>query len=59
MMRVEQTGLPMGLLIDSDACRRDGMHARQRVHGFISLCPMRRMHESLLDETAQSGARAP
>jgi hypothetical protein len=32
------------------------MHARQRVRGLISLCSMRRKHESLLDEAAQRGA---
>ena len=58
MARVEQTGVAMRLLIDGDVCKRDGMHARQRVHGLISLCSMRRKHESLLDEAAQRGARA-
>ncbi len=37
MTRVEQTGVAMRLLIDGYICRREGMHARQRVHGLISL----------------------
>lgn len=37
MTRVEQTGVAMRFLIDGDVCRRDGMHARQRVHGLIAL----------------------
>ncbi|MGY3549608.1 hypothetical protein ACVWZ4_004974 [Bradyrhizobium sp. USDA 4472] len=36
MTRVEQTGVTMWFLIDGDRRRRDGMHARQRVHGLIS-----------------------
>jgi hypothetical protein len=36
MTRVDQTGVTMRLLIDGDGCRRDGTHARQRVHGLIS-----------------------
>ena len=47
----------MRVLID-DVCKRHGMRARQRVHGLTSLCPMRRKHESLLDEATQRGARA-
>jgi len=58
MTRVEQTGAAMGGLIDGDVRKRDGMHARQRVHGPIYLCPMRGKHESLPDEAAQRGARA-
>lgn len=37
MTLVEQTGVAMRLLIDGDICRRDGMHARQRVHCVVSL----------------------
>jgi hypothetical protein len=55
MTRVEQIGVAIRLQIDGDVCKRHGMHARQRVHRFISLCPMRRKHESLLDEAAQRG----
>ncbi len=36
MTRGEQTGVAMRILIDGDICRREGMHARQRVHGLIS-----------------------
>jgi hypothetical protein len=35
MTHVEQTGIAMRVLIDSDVCRREGMHARQHVHGLI------------------------
>ena len=46
-------------MIDGDVCNKDGLHARRRVHGLVSLCPMRRNYESLLDEAAQRGeARA-
>jgi hypothetical protein len=58
MTRIEQTGVAMRLLIDDDVCKRDGMHARRRLHGLISLCSMRRKDESLLYEAAQRGARA-
>jgi hypothetical protein len=37
MTRVEQTGVAMRLLIDGDIYWREGMQARQRVHGLISL----------------------
>jgi len=55
MTRVEQTGVAMRHLIDGDVCKRDGIHARQRVHGLISLCPMPRKHEGLPDKAAQRG----
>ena len=58
MTRVGQTGVAIRVLIDGDICKKDGMHARRRVHGLISSCPMRRNYESLLDEAAQRGARA-
>jgi hypothetical protein len=57
MARVEQTGVAMRLLIDDDICKRDGMRARRRVHGLISLCSMHSKDESPLDEAAQGGAR--
>jgi hypothetical protein len=58
MMRIEQIGVAMRLLIDNDVCKRDGMHVRRRVHGLICACSVRRKDESLLDEAAQRGARA-
>jgi hypothetical protein len=58
MTRVGQTGVAIRVLIDGDVCKKDGTHARQRVHGLISLCLMRRKPESLLDEAPQRGARA-
>ena len=58
MTRIVQTSVAMRLLIDDDVCKRDGMHARRRVHGLISLGSMRRKDEGLLDEAAQRGARA-
>jgi hypothetical protein len=50
--------MTMTLLIDDDLCKRDGMHARRRVHGLTSLGSMRRKDESLLDEAAQRARAA-